>query len=478
MPAWRLTALSSVLALTTAGCGMVGPDFSRPASPDDDHYVAEPLTTDSVSSEANQQHITFGPEVPSQWWHAFQSPELDDLVQHALAGNRSLASAEASLRRTQELVNAQAGTLDPQVGIGGGLGRQKLGAASFGSDFALPPFTYFAIGPTVSYTLDYTGGGRRSVEQARANAEYLQHRLDAARLAVMGNTLREAVQVATLRSQIKTVEDLLDRDKENLRLVQVAFQAGSVARLDIVSAQAQLAADETLLPTLHQQLSVAQHALAVLAGNTPASGAGQTKLDLSSLTLPTDIMVTVPSELARHRPDILAAEAQLHASTAAVGVAEANLYPRITISASGGVQSSQFSHLFDGGSSVFGLGAGLVAPLFDGGTLRAERRAAIEDMQASTADYQQVVLEAFQQVADSLQALHHDADEQQARDNALDSAQEEVDLARHSYQEGNAGVLQVLDAQRRYEQARLAYVQVQGQRLLDTVQLYLAIGSR
>jgi NodT family efflux transporter outer membrane factor (OMF) lipoprotein len=294
----------------------------------------------------------------------------------------------------------------------------------------------------------------------------------------MGNTLREAVQVATLRSQIKTVEDLLDRDKENLRLVQVAFQAGSVARLDIVSAQAQLAADETLLPTLHQQLSVAQHALAVLAGNTPASGAGQTKLDLSSLTLPTDIMVTVPSELARHRPDILAAEAQLHASTAAVGVAEANLYPRITISASGGVQSSQFSHLFDGGSSVFGLGAGLVAPLFDGGTLRAERRAAIEDMQASTADYQQVVLEAFQQVADSLQALHHDADEQQARDNALDSAQEEVDLARHSYQEGNAGVLQVLDAQRRYEQARLAYVQVQGQRLLDTVQLYLAIGSR
>ena len=197
--------------------------------------------------------------------------------------------------------------------------------------------------------LDYTGGGRRGVEQAEANADYLRHQLEAARLAVMGNTLRQAVQVATLRSQIKTVNDLIGRDRENLRLVQVAFQAGSVARLDIVSAQSQLAADETLLPTLDQQLSVAQHALAVLAGNTPATGAGQIDLDLSKLRLPEDIMVSVPSELARHRPDILAAEAQLHASTAAVGVAEANLYPRITISASGGLQSSQFSHLFDNG---------------------------------------------------------------------------------------------------------------------------------
>lgn len=476
------TSLSRTLALAlaamaAAGCTAVGPDFRRPDAPAVQRYTAEPLKLESAAAgnDAQAQHLAPGEALAPQWWRLFHSGAVDGIVERALAGNRTLTAAAASLAQAQELANAQAGTLAPQVGLSASAGRQKLGAASLG-DFSLPPFTYFAVGPTVSYTLDYTGGERRSVEQQQALAEYRQHQLEAARLAVTGNTLTQALRIASLRAQIATVESLLERDRENLKLVQVAFDAGSVARLDIVSAQTQLAADQTLLPPLRQQLSVARHALAVLMGAAPAAAA-LPDLDLAELALPMRLPLSVPSELARRRPDILAAEAQLHASTAAVGVAEGNLYPHIDITASAGTQAGVFGHLFDRSAGVFSLAGGLVAPLFDGGTLRAQKRAAVEAMHANAANYEQTVLEAFGQVADSLQALEHGAEELQAHARAQDAARDDVALTRRSYQEGNVGVLQVLDAERRYQQARLGFVRAQGQRYIDTVQLFLALGG-
>ncbi len=475
------TRLSKILATALAamaatGCA-VGPDFQRPDPMPVQRYTAGQLKLEAADAGAGaqDQHLALGQVLAPDWWKLFHSDAIDGIVQQALAGNRTLTAAAASVAQAQELANAQAGTLAPQLGFAANAGRQKLGAASLG-DFALPPFTYFAVGPTVSYNLDYTGGGRRSVEQQRALAEYQQHQLEAARLAVTGNTLTQALRIASLRAQIAAVEGLLERDRENLKLVQVAFNAGSVARLDIVSAQTQLAADQTLLPPLRQQLSVARHALAVLMGSAPAN-ATLPDLDIAQLALPPELPLSVPSELARRRPDILAAEAQLHASTAAVGVAEGNLYPHISITASAGTQAGVFGHLFDRSSSVFGLAGGLVAPLFDGGTLRAEKRAAVDAMHANAANYEQTVLEAFGQVADSLQALEHGAEELQAHARAQDAAREDVELTRRSYQEGNVGVLQVLDAERRYQQARLGYVRAQGQRYIDTVQLFLALGG-
>jgi NodT family efflux transporter outer membrane factor (OMF) lipoprotein len=472
----KLLALAA--AALAAGCAMVGPDFQRPAAPAADRYTAEPLALESPAGagDAQAQRVLAGQPVEAQWWKSFQSEACDTIVQRALAGNRTLVAATASLAQAEELANAQAGTLLPQAGIGAGVGRQKLGAASFGPDFSLAPFTYFSVAPTVSYVFDYTGAGRRSVEAQQALAEYRRHQVEGARLAVVGNALTQALRAASLRTQIQTVQELLGRDRENLRLVQVAFDAGSVARLDIVSAQAQLAADQTLLPPLRQQLSLAQHALAILTGSTPAD-AKLPEFDLSQVRLPGTLPLDVPSELARRRPDILAAEAQLHASTAAVGVAEGNLYPHINITASGGLQAGQFQNLFERQSTVFGLAAGLTAPLFDGGTLRAEKRAAVDAMRADAASYEQTVLQAFGQVADTLQALEHGGEELQARSRAQDAARDDVELTRRSYQEGNVGVLQVLDAERRYQRARLGYVQAQGQRYIDTVQLYLALGG-
>jgi NodT family efflux transporter outer membrane factor (OMF) lipoprotein len=261
-----------------------------------------------------------------------------------------------------------------------------------------------------------------------------------------------------------------------VKLVQYAFEAGSVSKLDVVSAQSQLASDTTALPPLRQQLAEARHALALSLG-TPPADPSLPELDLSQLMLPPQLPVSLPSELARRRPDILAAEAQLHAATAAVGVATSNLYPRIDLTGSIGQQSITADALFDSTSNVFSIAGGLVAPIFDGGKLRAEKRAAVDAMRSSAAHYEQTVLTAFSQVADSLEALDNGADELSAQANAEANARDTVTMTRQSYNEGNVGVLQVLDAERRYQQARLGYVRAQAQRYMDTAQLMLALGG-
>jgi NodT family efflux transporter outer membrane factor (OMF) lipoprotein len=214
----------------------------------------------------------------------------------------------------------------------------------------------------------------------------------------------------------------------------------------------------------------------VVLGHTPARELPP-DIDLEQITLPREIPVSLPSELAHRRPDILAAEARLHAATSAVGVAQSNLYPKIQLSASVGQQSLKPEQLFDRASNAWSLISGLTAPIFDGGTLRAEKRAAVDAMHASAANYEQTVLEAFAQVADLLEALDHDAEQLDAQTQAEQAAQTSIDLARASYQEGNAGVLQVLDAERLHQQARLGYVRAQAQRYMDTVQLFLALGG-
>ena len=397
------------------------------------------------------------------------------MVRRALASNRTLAAAAASLAEARELAAARAGSLYPQLALTAGMGREKYGAETVGAS-PRSPFTYFAVGPTVSYALDYVGGEARSVERQYALADYRRQQAGAAYLAVTGNAVRLALRIASLREQIATAESLLGQDRENAKLVQVAFDAGSVSRLDVIAAESQLAADATLLPPLRQELAVARNALAVVTGTPPAS-ASLPELDLEHVALPQDLPGSVPSQLVRRRPDILAAEAQLHAATAAVGVAEANLYPRITLTASVGQQSSDLAHFFDRSNAAWGAAAGLLAPLFDGGTLRAEKRAALAAMRASLANYEQVVLTAFGQVADALEALDHDAEQLATQAHARDAAQANLELTRRSYREGNVGVLQVLDAERLSQRAQLGYVRAKAQRYLDTAQLFLALGG-
>jgi NodT family efflux transporter outer membrane factor (OMF) lipoprotein len=211
-------------------------------------------------------------------------------------------------------------------------------------------------------------------------------------------------------------------------------------------------------------------------GTTPAEARIPT-LDLAQIALPAELPLAVPSELAHRRPDILSAESQLRAATAALGVAEANLYPHVTLTASTSQQSVDADRLFDRAKNAWGLTGGLVAPLLDGGTLRAEKRAAGAALKASAANYEQTVLSAFVQVADALQALTEDAEQLRAQSAAQATARETAELTRRAYEEGEIGVIQVLDAERRYQQARLGYVRALAARYRDTAQFFLAVGA-
>jgi NodT family efflux transporter outer membrane factor (OMF) lipoprotein len=396
-------------------------------------------------------------------------------MQQALSGNRSLAAAEATLAQAREAVNASRGALYPQVTMDAGAGRQKLGAAYIGPQLQ-PAFSYFSVGPSVRYLFDYTGGQRRAVEQQQALADEQAYRFRAAQLSLTGSVAQQALTIAATRKQIAVLEELLAEDRKNLLLVQTAFEAGSVTRVDVLSAQSQLANDQTLMPPLHQQLSVARHALSILVGRAPAEWTPP-DFDIADLQLPQALPLSLPSELAHRRPDILAAEQQLHAATAAIGVATSKLYPQINISAAVSQESTTLSHLFDHSSLAWSLATGVTAPLFDGGSLRAQKRAAQDAMQAALAQYEQTVLEAFGQVADVLTALQHDAEMLAAQRNALDTSDENLRLSRESYGAGNLNVLQVLDAERLLQQARLGYARAESQRYQDTAQLYLALGG-
>jgi NodT family efflux transporter outer membrane factor (OMF) lipoprotein len=469
-------AIVLACALSVGGCA-VGPNFTRPASPSAARYTGDTPRGEEATASDTAQHIALGREIEGNWWALFRSDTIDQLVKQAVEHNRTLVASKATLAQAQELALAQAGSQYPQVDLTAGVGRQQYGAEFIGGSFGqLPPFTYFAIGPTVSYTLDYTGGVARSVEEQYALAEVERRQLDAAYLTVTGQAVMQALAIASAHAQIATVETILAQDRDNLRLVQTAFDNGSVARADVVSAQSQIANDMTLLPPLRQDLAKARHALSVVLGRVPAS-ALPPDVDLAQITLPMEVPVSLPSELAHRRPDILAAEARLHAATSAVGVAQSNLYPKIQLSATVGQQSLKADQLFNQANNAWSIISGLTAPIFDGGTLRAEKRAAVDAMHASAATYEQTVLEAFGQVADLLEALGHDAEQIDAQAQAQQAAQSSLDLARDSYREGNAGVLLVLDAERSYQRARLGYVRVEVQRYIDTVQLFLALGG-
>ncbi|MBL8267919.1 efflux transporter outer membrane subunit, partial [Steroidobacter sp.] len=293
------------------------------------------------------------------------------------------------------------------------------------------------------------------------------------------NVALQYFTIVFTKAEIQAVEELLAEDQKNLDLVTRALQAGTVTKVDELSARTQLAQDATLLPPLRQQLDTARHALAVLLGKAPSEwvDADADFVTSDQLRLPQQVPVTVPSELVRRRPDILSAEAQLHAATAAVGVATANLYPRITLSATGSQEAVTTGRLFDSSSLAWSLINGITAPLFDGGTLRAERRAALEAVHVSAANYQQTVLESFGQIANLLQAAKHDQDLLDAQTVAADTAKASVELARASYSAGNVGVLSVLDAERQSLQARLGLLEAQSQRFADTAQLLLAMGG-
>lgn len=475
LPAICLTRTGLLAALLQAALLLCacssGPDFRAPAVPQAQAYTARD------EAVPLQQRIALGKRIETEWWTLFASAPLDGLIRQAVANNYDLAAAQETLAQAEEAVKAQSGSLLPQVALGAAAGRQEYGVALFGpSNFHIPPFSYYELGPTLSWMPDFFGGGQRAVERQRALADYQVHQLDATYVTLTGNTVTAALEAASAEAEIAAAGQIVAEDRNTLELVQAADAAGAATRMDVTSAQSQLFADQALLPPLQQRLSASRHALAILVGRTPADWTPPS-LDFNGISLPQQLPVSLPSELVKRRPDILAAEANLHAASAAIGVATARLYPQLTLSANMLQEALAPAGIFSSTATAWSLAAGVTAPLFDGGTLTARKREAEHAYQSALAEYRQTILVAFMQVADELTALAHDEQQLAILNDAAGAAATALDIARTRYQAGEAGLLQVQDAQRAWARAQLDSIRARHQRYLDCVRLFVALGG-
>ena len=474
----RLRTLSAlIITATLAGCA-VGPNFRAPDAPAVPSYTADKLPESTMATDAptgDAQKFLEGQAVPERWWTTFSSDEIDHRVDQALAHSPTIASAQAALKQAQENVSAANGGLFPSVDAN--VGAQRGNANFFGQ---LAPgqsvFNVYTAGVNVNYTLDLFGGVRRGIEAQSAVADFQQYQLEGTYLTLAANVVATSFLEASLRGQINATEEIIGAYEENLKLVERQHEIGAKSLADVLVIRTQVATIRAQLPTLRQQLARTQTQLAVYLGQFP-SEVTLAELDLDGMKLPPEVPVTLPSELVRQRPDIRAAESQLHQATAEVGVATANLFPQITLSGSYGSQALHTGDLFSGGTKVWSLGAGLLQPLFHGGTLRAEKRAAEAGLEKAAADYQTTVLGAFQNVADSLHALELDAENLRAQFEAEQSAKQSLALVNIQYKEGAASYLQVLDATRQYQQARIGLITARAARLSDTAALYASLGG-
>jgi len=459
------------LALFMTGCA-VGPDFVRPKPPAATQYTHEQTPEQTTTADGQAQRFQIGAKIAEDWWRLFKSPELDAVVRKAIDENPSLQSALSSLRQSQDNLRAGYGVFFPQINAGFGATREKFSEAELGGPALSTVFNLFTLNGTVTYVLDIFGGERRAVESLAAQVDYEKQTARAAYLTIVGNVVNAYIAGAAYRAEIEATEELIRFEEEQVRITENQAKAGTVPYSNVLAIRAQLAATEATLPPLRKSLTQAQHLLTALVGKIPDQWAPPT-LDLAGITLPVEVPVTLPSELVRRRLDILATEAQLHSASANIGVATAAMFPSTTLSGNYGSASASITKL----SSVWSLGADLATPIFHGGTLWFQRRAAIQAYKASLSAYQQAVVTGFQQVADSLRGLEFDAKTLQAQSEALAVAARTLKLVETNYREGLVNYLQVLSADSQYQQARLGFVQAQALRLQDTSALFVALGG-
>lgn len=477
----KMDMLVAVTCLSLTGC-MLGPDFHPPAAPTKSHsYTAKPIAPKTVHTNApgnsgKTQYFVATQEIPNQWWELFHSKEITTLVNRGIANSPTMAGAYASLRQAQETLNAQIGnSLFPAVNANLGASRQLFNSAGLGGGLGNSIFNLFNANVSVSYVLDVFGGQRRQIEALSAQVDYQQFQLIATYLTLTSNIVTTAVAAAAYEAQIKTTLALIKNQEEQLAIIKKQLHVGGVSEENVLTQQTLVEQTRATLPPLEQNLAQARHALDVLVGDLPNKPIPSINLD--KLNLPARLPVSMPSSLVRQRPDVRASEALLHAASANVGVATANLFPQFTLSGGYGWQAGTPSTLFATTTNAWQIAAQIVQPVFHGGALLAQRRGAIDAYQLAFAQYKQTVLVAFQNVADTLRALENDARTLKARNIAVKSAYRNYQLSKHQYQVGGVSYLQLLAAQLQYEQTMLARVQAQAARYNDTVALFQSLGG-
>lgn len=458
-----------------SGCA-VGPDFVRPDAPTATHYTnsADPVAT--ATAEGTTQHFIPGAQVDADWWRLFKSPRLDAVIADALANNPGLAAAQASLKAAQDNLRSGYGIFYPQVGADFGASRQLSSPVKSGLNFPSSTFNLYSLSGTVSYTLDLFGGERRAVKSLSAQADVQRATEQATYLTLSSNIADTVIAEAAYRAEIKATKELIDLEKQQVALTKVQARAGTVPYSNVLSVQSQLATYEATIPGLEQKLTQSDDLLATLVGHAPAEWKPPT-IELADLTLPSDLPVSLPSDLVRQRPDILAAEATAHSASAEIGVATAAMLPNFTLNGSYGTNSTAMNTLFAASGNFWSLGANITQPIFEGGTLWFKRKAAIDNYKQTMALYRQTALGAFQQVADTLRALDNDAKILAADQEAQAAAKEALHLVQTNYQAGLNTYLDVINADAQYHQAIINELQAEAVRYQDTVALFAALGG-
>ncbi len=467
-----------ISGILLTGC-LAGPDFSPPPAPKTKQYTQTPIPSETSASPGhlgNSQLLKTGTSINPGWWRAFRSPKLDRLIEKAVQTNPDLTAARATLRQAQELFEAGKGTTNyPQVSGNLSAQRQRLNPGIFGQAGDAREFSLYNAGIDVRYNLDLSGGSRRTLEALAAKVDYQHYQVAAARLNLAGAITANAITEARLSGQIRITEAILESRKEQLKLTEKRLELGHAARDETLAAKIQVHEIQAELSGLRKQYRQTRHLLAILAGQSP----GAVKLPdftLKDFSLPPTLPLSVPSELVRNRPDIRAAEALLHIATANYGIAIAKLYPQLTLSGELGSQALTTGLLFGSGSAVWSLIAQLTQPLFKPG-LPAEKRAALAELDAASANYRSVVLESLRNVADVLVSLKNDSEKLTALSAAETAARERFTETKQRYSLGAADYLQVLTSEQEYLQTKLSRVESQAIRLADTNAFYLAMGG-
>lgn len=471
-----MAAVGAVILMAGNGCA-VGPNYHAPAPPAIASYTPQPQPNRTVSSAGPAgiaQRLNPSAEIPAQWWTLFHSLELNAMVSEALQNSPTLAQATDRLKEAQEELRARTGaTKYPSATGSTSAEEQQVNLAAFGVPFPNPsPFTLLNGSVAVTYALDLFGANRRLIEGLRAERDYREWQLEAARLMLAGNVVEAVIRQAQLQEQIEVTRQILEVWQQELKITRQRYKAGGVSDYDLRSQRTAIAEIKATLPPLEQQLDAVHDQLALLMGKSPAE-ARIPGISLASLRLPEELPLSLPSFLVMQRPDIRAAEALLHQASANIGVATANEYPQIVLSGSGGGIGTSFVT----GGDIWNVGGSLTQPIFNGGALRAEKRKAQAAYDEAGGVYKQTVLEAFREVADSLFAIQHDAETQQASVEAASEADAAYAIAAQRYKAGGISQLNLLDAQRQQLQTALDRTNSVASRFTDSATLIQALGG-
>jgi NodT family efflux transporter outer membrane factor (OMF) lipoprotein len=474
----RLLALTIVFVTSLAGC-TVGPDFKRPTEPDVSSFTRDKelnKTFDGAVESQKQVTLTVN-RVEANWWKSFSSEKLNNLIEIALKNNQSIKAAEASIKQANDYVAAQKGYFYPTVQAGYAASRQ--GDSSVISPTLQSnsnPYTLHTAQLSISYAPDVFGLNKRTVESLEAQAENQKFQLTALRTTLISNVISAVIQQASIQSQIEATEKIILSQANALNIIKKQFDLGYASDVDVTAQESNLDQAKQLLPPLNKQLEITKDLIAILCGKLPSQG-GLDSFTLDEINLPVNLPITLPSSLVEQRPDVRAAEAQMHAASALIGVALANRLPQFSISALYGGSSTKFGQMFSTNNSFWGLTGNVGQTLFDAGTLKYKQKAAEAGFEQAEAQYRNVVLGAYQNVADTLYALDADAKSLLAATGSETSARKSLDLVQKQLDLGYVNSLALINSEQTYQQAKISKIQAQAMRLSDTLALFQSLGG-